>query len=66
VFWDESGGSLLPVVRRTWAPRGHTRVIGHHFNWKRMSLAAALCYGSHGGGAQLVFHRHPTPTTPTA
>ena len=25
VFWDESGASLLPVPRRTWAPRGRTR-----------------------------------------
>src|SRR6266540_4674976 len=56
VFWDESGVSLLPVTRRTWAPRGHTPVIGHHFNWKRASMAAALCYGSRGGGAQLAFH----------
>jgi transposase len=56
VFWDESGVSLLPVTRRTWAPRGHTPVICHHFNWKRASMAAGLCYGSRGGGAQLAFH----------
>jgi transposase len=56
VFWDESGASLLPVTRRTWAPRGHTPVIGHHFKWQRCSMAAALCYGSRGGGAQLAFH----------
>jgi transposase len=56
VFWDESGVSLLPVTRRTWAPRGHTPVIAHHFNWQRTSMAAALCYGSLGGGAQLAFH----------
>jgi hypothetical protein len=59
VFWDESGVSLLPVTRRTWAPRGHTPVIRHHFNWKRTSLAAALCYGSRGGGARLAVHHHP-------
>ncbi len=56
MFWDESGVSLLPVVRRTWAPRGHTPVIRHHFKWERMSMAAALCYGSRGGGASLAFH----------
>jgi hypothetical protein len=55
-LWDESGSSLLPVTRRTWAPRGHTPVICHHFNWKRASMAAALCYGSRGGGASLAFH----------
>jgi hypothetical protein len=59
VFWDESGVSLLPVVRRTWAPRGHTPVIRHHFKWKRVSLAAALCYGSRGGGAAVAVHQHP-------
>jgi transposase len=56
VFWDESGASLLPVTRRTWAPRGCTPVIRHRFNWKRASMAAGLCYGSRGGGARLAFH----------
>jgi hypothetical protein len=56
VFWDESGASLLPVTRRTWAPRGITPVIRHRFKRKRVSLAAGLCYGSGGGGAALAFH----------
>jgi hypothetical protein len=56
VFWDERGASLLPVTRRTWAPRGHTPVIRHRFKWKRVSMAAGLCYGSRGGGAALAFH----------
>jgi transposase len=55
VFWDEGGASLLPVVRRTWAPRGHTPVICHHFKWKRTSMATAICYGSNGGGAVVCF-----------
>ena len=59
MFWDESGVSLLPVTRRTWAPRGVTPVIRHHFKWKRASMAAGLCYGSRGGGAKLAFHRSP-------
>jgi transposase len=41
------------------APRGCTPVIRHHFKWKRVSMAAGLCYGSRGGGAQLAFHHHP-------
>jgi transposase len=28
----------------------------HPFNWKKASMAAALCYGVRGGGAQLAFH----------
>src|SRR5919198_40424 len=59
VLWDESGASLLPVTRRTWAPRGHTPLIRHHFKWKRASMAAALCYGSLGGGAAVAFHHQP-------
>ena len=59
MFWDESGASLLPVTRRTWAPRGHTPVICHRFKWKRVSMAAGLCYGSRGGGAALAFHHQP-------
>jgi DDE superfamily endonuclease len=51
--------SLLPVVRRTWAPRGHTPVIRHRFKWQRASMAAALCYGSGGGGAALALHHQP-------
>jgi len=56
VFWDESGASLLPVVRRTWAPRGHTPVIRHHVKWKRASMTTAICYGSNGGGAAVCLH----------
>jgi len=48
VFLDESGVSLLPDVRRTWAPRGQPPLLRHHFNWKRASIAAALCYGVQG------------------
>jgi hypothetical protein len=59
VFWDESGASLLPVVRRTWAPVGHTPVICHRFSWQRVSTAAALCSGSCGGGAAVAFHHQP-------
>jgi DDE superfamily endonuclease len=53
------GASLLPVTRRTWAPRGHTPVIRHRFNWTRASMAAGLCYGSRGGGAAVCFHHQP-------
>jgi DDE superfamily endonuclease len=46
-------------VRSTWAPRGRTPVLVHHFNWQRASIAAALCFGSAGGGCQLAFHVQP-------
>jgi len=59
VFLDESALSLTPNVRRTWAPRGQTPTLTHPFNWKKASMAAALCYGVGGGGAQLCFHVTP-------
>jgi hypothetical protein len=59
VFWDESGISVVPVVRSTWAPKGRTPVLVHPFNWKRAAMAAALCIRPRGGGAQLAFHLRP-------
>jgi transposase len=59
VFEDESGVSLLPSVRGTWAPRGHTPVLRHHFNWKRLSLAGALAYEPDGSDAHLIFDLRP-------
>jgi hypothetical protein len=59
VFFDESALSLTPNLRRSWAPRGRPPVLAHPFNWKKASMAAALCYGVRGGGAQLTFHITP-------
>jgi hypothetical protein len=28
----------------------------HRWNWKKASMAAAICHGVRGGGAQLAFH----------
>jgi hypothetical protein len=56
VFWDESGVSLTPIVRSTWAPKGRTPILRHPFNWKRASMAAALCIRPGGGGTRLAFH----------
>lgn len=58
-FEDESGVSLLPSVRATWAPRGQTPVLRHRFNWKRLSLAGALAYEPDGSDAHLFFELRP-------
>jgi transposase len=47
------------VVRRTWAPKGHTPVLHHKFNWKRASLAGICCYHPDGGHARLLLHVQP-------
>jgi transposase len=59
VFEDESGVSLLPPVRATWAPRGQTPVLRHRFVWKRLSIAGALVYEPDGSDAHLVFQLRP-------
>jgi DDE superfamily endonuclease len=56
VFFDESGISLIPPVRRTWSPRGRTPVLRHRVAWKRASMAAALGYQPDGSKARLCFH----------
>jgi hypothetical protein len=60
VFQDESGFSLIPSVRATWAPRGETPVLRHHLNaWKRLSMSAALCVGPDWRDATMVFGMRP-------
>lgn len=59
MFEDESGFSMLPSVRATWAPKGRTPVLRHRFSWKRLSMAGALAYEPDGGDAFLVFQMRP-------
>ncbi|MBL1121153.1 transposase, partial [Streptomyces sp. 110] len=61
VFFDESGVSLLPQIRRTYAPRGRTPTLRHRLNWKRAGMAAALGYHAADleRGPRLCFHLKP-------
>jgi transposase len=62
VFEDESGLSQLPVVRRTWAPRGQTPVLTHTLNdWQRVSVAAVLAFRWDGRRVRLYFQTRATP-----
>jgi hypothetical protein len=66
VFFDESGVSLIPPVRRTWSPRGRTPILRHRFGWKKASMAAALGYRPDGTAARLCFHlQQPSYNTDT-
>jgi hypothetical protein len=58
-FLDESGCSLRPPVRRTWAPRGQTPILRHRGHWKRASMAGICCYQPDGSRARLCFHTQP-------
>jgi hypothetical protein len=42
IFIDESGFSLAPTLRRTWAPRGQTPVLEHVHDRRSISAIAAL------------------------
>ncbi|MFD3330606.1 IS630 family transposase [Streptomyces sp. NPDC058701] len=68
VFLDESGVSLLPQVRRTYAPRGRTPLLRHRLNWKRASMATALRYHAADPerGPRLCFHLKPGSYDTTA
>ena len=59
VFEDEPGFSLLPPVPATWAPKGRTPVLRHHFNWKQLSMATAIAYEPDASAAELVFQLRP-------
>lgn len=55
IFMDESGFSEAAVVRRTWAPRGHTPVLhprGRNLHW--MSAIGAIAYQRKSRRARLL------------
>ena len=42
VFVDESGLTQKPHRVRTWAPRGQTPILQHHFNWDNLAAVAGI------------------------
>jgi transposase len=42
VLEDESGLSLIPLMGRTWAPRGCTPTIRHNSSWDKLSAIAGI------------------------
>jgi transposase len=52
---DESGLSLIPVVRTTWAPRGHTPILRHRMRRREnLSLIGFICYHPDGRRVRLL------------
>lgn len=41
-FWDESGISLKPTVRRTWSPKGQTPIIQSTGSWRSRSIIGII------------------------
>jgi transposase len=56
VFIDECGFMMNPVVRRTWAPRGHTPVLRITDPHGRISAAGALSISA--GPTTFAFYFH--------
>jgi len=48
-------------VRRTWAPRGQTPVIRHHFNWKRINSVGGIACKGDGSDRRLLLHLQKDP-----
>lgn len=42
VFVDESGMTQKPHRVRTWAPKGRTPILQHHFNWDNLAAIAGI------------------------
>lgn len=45
IFVDESGFSLIPPTRRTWARRGEPPIIRHPFSWPKLSAISGVTRG---------------------
>ncbi len=56
VFIDEAGFMLAPLLRRTWAPRGHTPVIKITSPHERISVIAAISISPRHKSFQFHFH----------
>ena len=60
VFLDESGFLMMPLVRRTWAPRGQTPLLHHRTNsYRKVSVIAALAVSPRRDRVHLYFRLHP-------
>lgn len=57
VFVDESGLSMKPARKNTWAPRGQTPVLEFSFNWKKLSAIGGISF------RQIYFRLHDKAIT---
>jgi transposase len=59
VFLDECGFLLIPNVRRTLAPRGHTPIIRHRYRRDKVSAISAVTVSARRRRCGLYIHFHP-------
>jgi len=59
VFLDETGFLTTPLVRRTWAPRGHTPVLRENRRtWEKATAVGALAISPARRRVRLLFSLH--------
>jgi len=60
VFVDEAGYSMIPTLRKQWAPRGHTPIVKHRNRWfRKVSVIGALSISADRDELELAIHFHP-------
>jgi transposase len=65
VFLDESGFLLIPNVRKTWAPVGHTPYLRHSYRRDKVSVISALTVAPRRHRLGLYFDLHVRNITGT-
>ena len=50
---------LIPNVRRTWAPRGHTPIVRHRYQRDKISAISAVTVSAERRRVGLYLHLHP-------
>jgi transposase len=60
VFVDEAGYSMIPTLKRTWAPKGRTPVVRHRNRWfRKVSVIGGISVGVDRAEIGLSMHWHP-------
>lgn len=60
VFADESGFQLIPNVRKTWAPVGHTPLFRHRYRREKVSAISGIAVSPKRRRVRLYFQLHAT------
>ncbi len=60
VFVDEAGFSMIPSIKKTWAPRGQTPVVKHRNRWyRKVSVIGGLTVSPDGQHLDASFDWYP-------
>ena len=61
VFVDEAGFSMIPAIKKQWAPKGQTPIVKHRNRWHRkINVIGGLTVSADGETLGLDLHWHPT------